>query len=273
MLNINRYEIKATYIPTKRKRKVTVKARNEEDAIANLGPDYTDVVSVTLQVRPPSERQIAYATALGITITEDMCLEDVKCLISAKTDDKKPPNEGLKEFADAHGIIFSNYVGKKRLYNSIFTQLPQRDTIAFFIFSVYRYLSDDREANLDKSSYKDVFYSFADDYIQDKKFTKSLEDNYRGEDLRFFGSLRIIDTGWESYQYGGTTNAYAFRCAKQFLKDKHLIDEKVKTSRILKISSPQKPQSPQDPVNTDGRGCMLPILVVFMFIGALSILL
>ena len=138
MLNINEYEIVAKYTPTKRKRKVTVKGRSERDAISKLGENYTDIQSVTFVSRPPTDRQVSYATSLGFDITEDMCFEDVSCLISSVAEsDNQPPKQGLIDFADAHNIVFSNYAGKKRLYNNIFHQLSQYDAIAFFIFSLF----------------------------------------------------------------------------------------------------------------------------------------
>ena len=234
MLNINEYEIVAKYTPTKRKRKVNVKGRSERDAISKLGENYTDIQSVTFVSRPPTDRQVSYATSLGFDITEDMCFEDVSCLISSVAEsDNQPPKQGLIDFADAHNIVFSNYAGKKRLYNNIFHQLSQYDAIAFFIFSLYRYLSDDRESNLDKSCYRNYFYDFADTYIEEEKFLKSLYENYTGEDLRFFGTLKVNDDNDEHCYYGGSTQTYAFQCAKKYLIDNGLISADVKNSKTL----------------------------------------
>lgn len=291
MLNINRYEIKAKYIPTKRQRTVTVDGRSEEDAISRLGSDYTDIKSVTLKMNPPSERQISYAQSLGIVITDDMCAEDVSCLISSKTDDRLPPKQGLIDFADAHNIVFSNYIGKKRLYYILVTGLPKTDMVAFFIFSIYRHLSDDRESNLDKSLYKKYFYEFAYTHENEDKFMKSLYDNYSGVDFRFFGTLKIRDGDYERCEYGGSTQTYAFKCAKQYLIDVNLINANAQNSKTIKKVQPE-PQFIQDEENyeqylyktepqevnetivsknsssvsaatkTTGSGCLLPIIAI-----------
>lgn len=282
MLNINTYEIKAKYIPTGRLRTIKVEARAEADAIAKLSSDYTDVKSVAMKNRPPTERQLSYAESLGITVTDDMCFEDVSCLISGKTDDRNPPKQGLIDFADSHNIAFSNYIGKRALYNKVFYGLPQRDAIAFFVFSVYRHLSDDRESNLDKSFYKDSFYEFADAYENDNKFVKSLYDNYQGEDLRFFGTLHTINGYDESWHSGGNARTYAFKCAKQFLYDKYLITEM--ETKVSKTLRPQKEKKPNEetytditvtpaPVKATGSGCMLPVFAIMISICILILLL
>lgn len=251
MLNIKKYEIKAKYLPTNRQRKVTIEARSEDDAISKLGSDYTDVVSIVPIVYPPSERQISYAQSLGIIITDDMCAEDVSCLISSQTSDTQPPKQGLIDFADARKIVFSNYIGKKRLYNYVFSGLPEIDRVAFFIFSIYRHLSDDRESNLDKSYYRKYFYEFAYTYVNEDKFRKSLFENYSGEDLRFFGTLTVRDAEYEHSYYGGSTQTYAFKCAKQYLIENGLVPADVKNSKVLRTSRPVASASPEIPTTPD----------------------
>lgn len=286
MLNINKYEIKAKYLPTGRQRKVIIEARSEEEALSKLGSEYSDVKSVTVKNRPPTERQIDYAHSLGINITDDMCFEDVRCLISRKTDDRQPPKQGLIDFADAHNISFSNFTGKKALYNSVFYGLPQKDAIAFFIFSLYRYLSDDRESNLDKSLYKIYFYEFAEEYNSNSKFVKSLYDNYRGEDLRFFGTLHISDSNGESWNSGGSAKTYALKCAKNYLYERNLIEEHATTTKTINNRRPQKPRKEEsterepivvteapEVVKKTGLGCLLPIVAAFATVCILACIL
>lgn len=214
---IKHYEITGINKETNRKKKIIVYAKTKEIAetkVLELGllPPYkTEVI-----FDEPTDRQIEYAKALGISIPENASFEDVSCLISRKVDDdNNDPNPGLLEFADNRDMISSKYHGKKSLYNLVFNNLTGTDKIAFFVFCIYRYFSDDRHANLDTHPYKEIFYQFADSVATDNSFLKSL-NRYSGSDLRFFGEMRLKN-GYSIS--GGSMNTIAFKKAAEFLKE------------------------------------------------------
>lgn len=111
----------------------------------------------------------------------------MQCLISSEVDydnnDKKAPNPGLVDFAISKNILHSQYSGKRMLYNTVYHRLNQIDKVAFFIFSIYRWLSDDRAANLSVHPHKEMFYAFAETLLDDKKFISYISKR-KGEDLR-----------------------------------------------------------------------------------------
>jgi hypothetical protein len=169
--------------------------------------------------REPTYSQLAYAKDLEVAIPPDACLEDVSALISRAVDSDGVPNQGLIEYASNKGLMFSEYIGKKALYNLIFYKLKLNDKIAFFCFSVYRYLSDDRHANLDTSPYRDIFYSFAQQYEGDKNFVSSME-KYEGEDLRYFGRMKIKKEDEIAEITGGSIATTAYKTVSNFLQTK-----------------------------------------------------
>lgn len=232
MLNRKYFIVTARYIPTNRIRIVKVWARSEKEVKKELlASDYSEIVSITRNIFPPSERQISYAQSLGITITPDMESHDVSALISRSIDDKSDPNPGLIDFAENRNIVFSSFIGKKGLYNIVFSNLPIPDKIAFFTFSIYRYVSSDREANLDKSPHKAKFYEFAHSIESNERLVHSLLNNYNGEDLRFFGTLHI-----DSYNptYGGSKKTSIYKSAVKFLlNEKLLTQEEVSATKRL----------------------------------------
>ena len=237
MLNRKHFKVKARYIPTNRVRTVEIWARSEEEAKNKLlSSDYSEIVSISRNFHLPTEKQIAYAKSLGIQITSDMERQDISELIDRKINDKSDPNPGLVDFAENRDIIFSSYIGKKNLYNLVFSELPNLDKIAFFIFSVYRYLSSDREANLDISPYKSKFYEFAQSIESNDRLLNSLLSNYRGEDLRFFGTLHI-----NSYNslYGGSKQTAIYKAAIDFLLRENLLTQKqvLETKKISDFQS------------------------------------
>lgn len=199
--------------------------------------------------------------------------------------DTSEPNPGLKEFADNHDILFSSHIGKKGLYDIVFYELSTLDRIAFFVFSIYRYYSNDRNANLDKSPHKDIFYEFANNTINNPKLVKSLDDNYSGADLRYFGTLQ----SYGQTLSGGSRQTSIFKTAKAFLISKKLLTEmdfsapksvsKFKESPKIILDSnfknthsgyaaPEPPSTKSDINSYDatGCGCSIIFIIVLAFI-------
>jgi hypothetical protein len=223
-----KYQVKALYIPTNRKRTETFIAKNEEELVELLkNSDFEDPFEIKEVFNEPTDKQLEYAKSLKIKIPNHASLEDMSALISRAVEgDNSDPNPELIEYAVDKGFFFSKYVGKKALYNLLFYSLSLRDKIAFFCFSVYRHLSDDRAGNLDNHQCKDLFYNFAESQINNDKFIKSLE-KYTGEDIRFFGTLKFSDGGKAT---GGSMNTIAYRTCSEFLTEKmQLINTAVKT--------------------------------------------
>lgn len=282
MLNRTEYKIKAKFLQTNRIRTTTVFAKSEEAAIEKIKSEgFGDVSSIEPVFWPPSDSQVAYALDLGAKVTPDMCKEDLSAIISYRVDRDSAPNPDLIKFADSKDIIFSSYIGKKALYNLIFYKLNDLDAAAFFIFSVYRYYSNDRQGNLNLSRHKSKFYEFAELVVSNPSLIKSLHDNYRGADLRFFGTLK---TSSETSSSGGSRSTAIFKHAKQFLIDSKLLTEsafsspkssysfsKSDASNRYKSESP-RPQGvkQQAPSRAKTTGC-LPVLIITIGVLTLTI--
>lgn len=222
-MNFSTYEIKGRHFQTNRMRTLKIDATNESAAIEqahSLGLK-TIESSTILPFESPTERQLDYATDLGIKIPEGACKLDVSALISRAVEKDGEPNLGLVEYATNKNLLFSKYIGKTALYNYIFLQLSDIDKIAFFIYSIYRYISDDRHANLDTHPSKDLFYTFASNYQTDAQFFKSL-NRYSGSDLKFFGDFTTPD-GWT--HKGGSVDTIAFKTARNYLIENNFITE------------------------------------------------
>ena len=139
MLNMQQYKIKAKYRPTGAYRTRSFYGHNEEEALRQLGPDFELPPKSITVVEPdtPTDRQLAYAIDLGIQVAPDMCKQDVSACIDRVVSRDGEPKPGLKEFADAKSILFSEFIGKKALYNAVFGGLTGIDKTAFFIFCIY----------------------------------------------------------------------------------------------------------------------------------------
>jgi hypothetical protein len=85
--------------------------------------------------------------------------------------------------------------------------------MAFFVFAVYRYLSEDRAANLGTHPHKSKIYGFVDSILLEDRIVKSI-GKYQGEDLRFFGTIRYPD-GNESI--GGSIDTIGYKAVSEFV--------------------------------------------------------
>jgi hypothetical protein len=221
-MNYKRFSVRGTNPESGRKKTITLDVPNNTTPYAMVLQQKT--LNEPLEIneipfRPPSDRQLEYAHDLGVKIPKDACLEDAIALISFAVDSDSTPNPDLIEYATNKGFMFSKCIGKKSLYNLIFNNLPPVDKIAFFCFSIYRYLSDDRNGNLDTSPYRDTFYSFAQQYEEDKKFVSSML-TYEGKDLRYFGTMRIKEDDEAITVYGGSVSKTAYKIVADYLHSK-----------------------------------------------------
>lgn len=182
----------------------------------------------TIEIIPPelaTERQIAYARNLGLIFPDYITKEEMSDLLDRRLEGgDKSPNPGLIAFARGRGLEFTDYISKDRLYDMVFYGFPTIDRIAFFVFCMYRSITNDREANLDVSPHKSVIYQIAAQLEQDEKFLPSM-NRYRGTDIKFFGTLkqRCSDGGVIEHQ-GGSTRTYAYTTAKNLMNEHNLLN-------------------------------------------------
>ncbi|GGG32659.1 hypothetical protein GCM10007425_29140 [Lysinibacillus alkalisoli] len=214
-------EPKPTSIPTKHKRDYEGTLRPTPGKIQPKlsGLEFIDFDNYSFKdtnFQTPTDRQLAYATKLGIPIPDWASKSDVSVLITRFVEDKdfSAPNPDLVDFANMKQISFSGCAGKKYLYNTVFDNLSDYDKVAFFAFSLYRWLSGNRHGNLETSPLKATFYEFANTVIEDTSFMNSLK-RYKGSDLRIFGKVNtpsghIVD--------GGSTQTIAYKKTSTFLQ-------------------------------------------------------
>lgn len=252
-----KFKIKAVFSETNRTRTLTLTGNDEHniaEQLIMLG--YKEPFEISEEApEVPTEAQIDFARILEISIPKDATKADLSALIDKKKSKDSDPNPDLLEFADSKGFLTSKYIGKRALYNLVFHNLEPLDRIAFFAFSIYRWLSEDRKANLDKHNQRDVFYEFAQKQINNDQFLKSME-KYEGSDLRFFSTLKFSDGGEAN---GGSTNTIAYKVCSEFLSTRFNL-KKTKTATI---------DSKTRKVSKNTSGCLS---LVLFFITSLTIM-
>ena len=262
---ITRYfTYKAKSSETKRTRSVTVDADNESEAVEKLkAQGFLEPFEFQSEHDDaPTDRQLNFADKLGIEIPRDANIKDAVALISKAVDNDSDPNPDLVEYANELGLTFSQYIGKRALYGLVYRSMDLREQIAFFVFCVYRWLSDDRRGNLNKHHYRQVFYDFADQHINDAKFVKSLAQ-YDGEDIRFFGKITYSDG---NEYYGGSASTLAYKTCAAFLKERFGLQNKT-SIRLKSKREGGSERGNSKKSNDNTKGCVFGVVAVSIAIA------
>lgn len=217
-MNMDLFQVTGVYSETNRKRTREYHASNESTAkIKALSDGFTESILITkIDFPSPTLNQLETMRNHNQEIPMDACKHDISAIISCTIDNDSIPNPDLINYATSKDILFSNYIGKKALYNLIWNMLNDIDKIAFFLFCIYRYNSNEREGNLEKSPHKATIYSMSNTLKEDPAFLKSM-NKYTGDSLRFFGNLKITKNGYTETYAGGSTNTLAYNRAVELL--------------------------------------------------------
>jgi len=206
---------------TGRKRKVRIRAWSEEEARTQVTKEVTEIFSVVREPdEPATERQLAYAEALGIDVPEGSTLREVSDMICFVNDNDEPPSVSLQGFAEKWKVEFTNYTGKKSLFHRIGSKLREEghelDLVAWFTYRVYRGLFHGRQGAPIQSPYHPLIQSIANELVKDGSIFRSIK--YQGgRNLIRFGEW----TSPDGYVHqGGSKRTIAYKCVVKALREK-----------------------------------------------------
>lgn len=159
----------------------------------------------------PTERQIAYAKDIGITIPDNASKGDISDLIDAQLAGGKLATIRHRNFATCFSLEIPRFIGKKQLFDLIHSSLSvpgrEKELVQWFAFRIFRNMcKGDTNVMLDTPS-NQVFVSIADQVYAEVAVIKSIR-RYVGRELIFFGKFTQID-GNEIQ--GGSTATIAYK--------------------------------------------------------------
>ena len=215
------YEVRGRNKRTNRAIERAYSAHDESEARAIAESNGIAVESVRIrQDAPPTEAQLSYAKDLGIVVPDDATKSDVSDMISCRVDHDKPATERHKSFARMYNVEYTEYVGKKKLFNMIFTALqhPSRtiDMVSWFVYRVYRELVNGADDAPIKRPENPIIKEIAQNMANDSSVVKSIR-RYEGSDLVWFGEW-TAPSGL--FCTGGSNNTIAYKHASSLLREK-----------------------------------------------------
>lgn len=264
-----KFEIRGKGKNSGRKRKRVYPAANEQEARLLAEDDGTEVEDVTeLPADPATERQLAYASGLGISIPADATKADLSDLISIKTDRDKPATARHRKLADHYGVETTQYVGKKALFdrvqNILISPGRENDLLSWFVYRVYRELihgADDAPIETPNDS---LIQRIASGLAKDEKIVKSVR-RYRGRELIWFGEW----TSPDGRQYlGGSNRTAAYKAASSLLREQLNLSKAQPTPQRAVSSAPSKRSEAR---SAESRGCLSVVAFALLFpIGVIA---
>lgn len=206
---------------------------------------------------PATEKQLKYASDLGIPIHPHITKTEIGFLISLKVNHDKLASDRHKQFAREYGLEPPPEIGKKELFDLIKWEIdkPGReiDLIAWFTFRVYRHLMHGHTDLQIDSPHHPIILEIANHLVNSPAIKKSIQ-KYRGRSLIFFGEF-IMDNG--QALNGGSVQTIAYRETSAILREKLHIKTYAPTKQRKNIRTDTK-KSP--------LGCLILILMVLIWL-------
>lgn len=261
------YEIKGTGKDIGRKRRRIYTAPNEAEAKQLAEADGTLVEEVTeIPPEPPTERQLDYARDLGISIPANATKDDLSDLISLKVDRDKPATKRHKNFGRLYGLEFTNYIGKKALFNRIQAALVapgrEQELLSWFTFRVYRELAGGSDDAPISGPDDPIIKEIANELITDEKIIKSVR-RYEGRELIWFGEW----TSPDGYVHtGGSNRTAAYKQVSSLLRQRAKFPEKLQ--KRSSFSAQQRSRNTN--ATGESKGC-LSVIVIALALPAVAL--
>lgn len=174
----------------------------------------------TKEKSPPTDRQLSYASDLGIDVPSDATSAEVSDLLSFTLEKDKPINERHRSIARYYGVKFTRFTGKRqlceRIFNAVSRPTHENDLATWFTYRVYRHLVQGAEnAPIDSPDHP-MIKQIASELVADETILSSIR-RYRAQDFLSFGQWTAPDG---TMYIGGSKRTAAYEKAASLLKDK-----------------------------------------------------
>lgn len=203
---------------------------------------------------PPSERQLAYARGVGITVPPDATAAEVSDLLTTYQREGQPATPELQAAASRWGVPFTRFTCLEELYDRITRTLTEpgrgADLATWFAFNVARDIHAAVTGATDPA-----LSEIADRLAADEHVMRSVRRKDQGCWLRF-GEWTGDDgvTTW-----GASRDTGSYKAAAALIRERF---------GIVPPAPRQKPaRKPAEPAAAQGAGCLSAVVGVALVIG------
>lgn len=205
-----------------RKRKRTYTATDPLAARKLAEEDGTVVDEATvLPEDPPTEAQVSYARDLGLDFPVDITKAEISDLLDCHLSGDKLPSDRHRRFADWAKTEYTQYTGKRNLFDRIAASLKQQerdvDLVAWFVYRVCRHLMHGKEDHPQATGPESpLVCEVADSLAGDPKVIESVR-RYDGRDMIWFGQWTAPDG---AIHEGGSIRTAAYARSVELLRSR-----------------------------------------------------
>ncbi|MCI8992993.1 MAG: hypothetical protein HFG80_09810 [Eubacterium sp.] len=206
-MNYMVFEGEGVYSKTGRKRKITIEAFSEREAIEELQSSGYIAETINIDRVPfpsPTEEQIRAMKKHKNRIPPNACMKDISFLIDKYMCDQREPERTLIDFATSQKVKLSYYTGEESLYNCIWYKFSLEEKFAFYLLCVEKDLKG--KWQFEKFDY---YKSLSYKYLNDNKFMNSFK-RYSSSGKNFYGFIK--EQGVE-YGHSASRNTNCYKIA------------------------------------------------------------
>ncbi|MEQ8511544.1 MAG: hypothetical protein RJP96_14870 [Algiphilus sp.] len=193
--------------------------------------------------RPATEKQRNYARSLGLSFPDDISVKDMSALLDTRLNKDKPAKSTHKRMADAFGVAYSEYTGKRALFEAIFEAADDKgpaDLCRWFAFRVCRDIEKTNGRPMSASLHSPSLSAVAEQMADNPAVIDSIHDAAETDPFIWWGTFtapngRVLQ--------GGSRGTLAYSEAKRLLEDAGLAGANATQSTGPKTSLPKPARS------------------------------
>lgn len=178
------YRVKGRHAETNQFRTRKVNAKSEDEAIAIVKEKELLVSDYEVTIIPhelATDRQLRYATDLGIEFPHDITKEDLSALMSRELDpDPEDCFPAIRAWAEENHLYFSEYLGVYRSASYVFNNIDHQEQLITFIWLLWSDYYDDWRHSPSIHPYAEQFKQYANEKLKDERFITSFRANVYG---------------------------------------------------------------------------------------------
>lgn len=177
-VNYAEFEVKGIKASTNRKNTVKISAFDEENAIELVKKQYGLIEPYEVKSVPigePTEKQLAYASGVGLVFPNDINIEDISAMLNRYEDYYADgATQELADYASNLGIMFSAYVGYDELICRIINH-SDIERCALYAYAVHQSIKNKKIGNIFEDANFEKYYEFANYALNDPSVLKSIQ--------------------------------------------------------------------------------------------------
>ena len=175
------------------------------------------------EVHPATEKQIKYARDLGLKFPQDVTIGEISDLLDRRLSRDKAPSSEHLQMADAFGVEYTDFTGKRDLFGRIVRAADATSTTElcrWFAFRVCRDMQKNEAMPMLADLTDSALYRVAEELAADESVVRSIRRSAETDPFIWWGTFTTDDGRSLT---GGSRNTKAYKAAKAAVLEAELL--------------------------------------------------